>query len=272
MHLAISNIAWNIKEKDKIYKFLNKEKIKGIEVAPKLLLHNIKNIFKPNKKLIDLHLQELKKYNFKLVSMQSLLFNAENCYLFQSKTQRANLIGHLSKIIKLAKKLGIPNLVFGSPKNRVIPPNMKYEDAEKIAIATFKKIGKIAELNKVYFCIESNPKEYGTNFLNNIYQTYDFIKKVKSKNIKMVLDTGEILMNSNHNNIDEIIKKCKKFISHVHVSEPYLKPINNKQFVKKLMHTLKKYNYRKWISIEMRNKEKNNYTNVTKAVRILKNS
>ena len=45
MRLAISNIAWNPKEKDKIYKFLNKEKVKGIEIAPKLLLDNVKNIF-----------------------------------------------------------------------------------------------------------------------------------------------------------------------------------------------------------------------------------
>ena len=204
--------------------------------------------------------------------MQSLLYGANDCYLFYSKKQRANFIQHLSKVIVLAKKLKIPNLVFGSPKNRMIPSNMKYKDAEKIAIITFRKIGKIAKQNNIYFAIESNPKEYGTNFLNNIHQTYNLVKKIKSSNIKINLDAGEILMNSETQNIEKIIKKCIKFINHVHISKPYLKPINNKKFFLKLINILKKYNYTKWVSIEMRNQDKNNFENVKKAIRLLKKS
>ena len=37
MNLSISNIAWLPKDRNKIYRFLSKEKIKGIEIAPKLL-------------------------------------------------------------------------------------------------------------------------------------------------------------------------------------------------------------------------------------------
>ena len=272
MNLAISNIAWKPKNRKKIYKFLSKEKISGIEIAPKLLLHNVKDIFKLNKKKINNHFKELQKYNLQLVSMQSLLYGANDCYLFYSKQQRANFIQHLSKVIVLAKKLKIPNLVFGSPKNRMIPSNMKYKDAEKIAIITFRKIGKIAKQNNIYFAIESNPKEYGTNFLNNIHQTYNLVKKIKSSNIKINLDTGEILMNSETQNIEKIIKKCIKFINHVHISKPYLKPINNKKFFLKLINILKKYNYTKWVSIEMRNQDKNNFENVKKAIRLLKKS
>lgn len=50
MNLSISNIAWLPKDRNKIYRFLSKEKIKGIEIAPKLLLHDIKNIFELNKR------------------------------------------------------------------------------------------------------------------------------------------------------------------------------------------------------------------------------
>ena len=269
MKLSISNIAWLPKDRNKIYKFLNEEKIKGLEIAPKLLLHDIHDIFKLNKKETTKHLNELKKHNLKLVSMQSLLFEAKDCYLFKSIDQRNNFISHLSNTIKLAKKLGIKNLVFGSPKNRIIPLNMKYEDAEKIAIKVFKKIGKIAKHNNVYLSIESNPKEYGTNFLNTIYQTYDFVKKVRSKHIKIILDTGEILMNSENNEIDSIIKKRIDLINHVHISEPYLKLIKNKNFVKKLIFTLNKYNYQKWVSIEMRSHKKNNYNNIFKVIKLV---
>ena len=61
MNLSISNIAWLPKEKSKVYRFLNKEKIEGIEIAPKLLLHDIKDIFKLNKKETTRYLKELKK-------------------------------------------------------------------------------------------------------------------------------------------------------------------------------------------------------------------
>ena len=61
MNLSISNIAWLPKDRNKIYRFLSKEKIEGIEIAPKLLLHDIENIFKLNKKETIKHLKELKK-------------------------------------------------------------------------------------------------------------------------------------------------------------------------------------------------------------------
>lgn len=269
MNLSISNIAWLPKEKSKVYRFLNKEKIEGIEIAPKLLLHDIKDIFKLNKKETTRYLKELKKYNLKIVSMQSLFFEAKDCYLFQSTKQRNNFVNHLCRTIKLAKKLGIQNLVFGSPKNRIIPSDMKYNDAEKIAINVFKKIGKVAKMNNVYLSIEPNPKEYGTNFLNTIYQTYNFVKKVRSKNIKIILDAGEILMNSENKKIESIIKKCINLINHVHISEPYLRLIQNKKFFKKLISTLNKYNYEKWISIEMRSQKKNNYDNIVKTIKLV---
>ena len=271
MNLSISNIAWLPKDRNKIYRFLSKEKIKGIEIAPKLLLHDIKNIFELNKKETTKHLKELKKHNLKIVSMQSLFFDAKDCYLFQSTKQRSNFVNHLTQIIRLAKKLGIKNLVFGSPKNRIIPSDMKYIEAEKIAIKVFKKIGKIAKLNNIYLSIEPNPKEYGTNFLNTIHQTYDFVKKVKSKNIKIILDVGSILMNLENKEIDRIIKKCINLINHVHISEPYLKLIQNKNFIKKVTSSLKKYDYQKWISIEMRAHKSNNYINVVKAIKLVKN-
>lgn len=270
MNLSISNIAWLPEDKSKVYNFLNQQKVKGIEIAPKLFLHDINNIFKLNKKEARKYLEDLSRYNLKIISMQSLLFDAKDCYLFQSIKQRNNFVNYLIKIIKLAKKLRVQNLVFGSPKNRIIPPHMKYIDAEKIAINTFKKIGKIAKQNNIYISIESSPKEYGTNFLNTIHQVHDFVKKVNSKNIKLILDVGSILMNSENKEIHKIIKKCINSINHVHLSEPYLKLIQNKNFIKKVISILKKYKYKKWISIEMRGHNQNNYINVVKAINLVK--
>tara|TARA_B100000963_G_C22604829_1_gene661968 strand:+ start:650 stop:1483 length:834 start_codon:yes stop_codon:yes gene_type:complete len=271
MKLAISNIAWKPNERKKIYDFLKLEKIEGLEIAPKLFLFKEKNIFDLKKNKINHYLNELRKKNLKLVSMQSLLYEANNCHFFKTKIERDNLINQLKKVIILAGKLGIPNLVFGSPKNRIIPEEINKIKAQKIAISVFKKINSIAKKNNVIFSLESNPKEYGTNFLNTIYQTSVLVKKMKLKNIKMVLDSGEILMNSESKNIKKILKNNINYINHVHLSEPYLKVPKNEKFIKKLIYLLNKYKYKNWVSIEMRSKEKNNFINVFKTIKLVKN-
>jgi len=78
-------------------------------------------------------------------------------------------------------------------------------------------------------------------------------------------------MNLENKEIDRIIKKCINLINHVHISEPYLKLIQNKNFIKKVTSSLNKYNYQKWISIEMRGHKSNNYINVVKAIKLVKN-
>jgi len=229
-----------------------------------------KKIFNLSKFKIKEYLDELKKYDLKISSMQSLLFNTDNCYLFGSVKERKNLKKHLIKVINLANKLEIPNLVFGSPKNRVIPKNMSYKIAEKIALRTFKSLGVYAKKKRVVISIESNPKIYGTNFLNNIFQTSKFVKKVNSENIKMILDTGEIIVNKNISKIKKIIKKNINIINHVHLSEPYLKPLKNTRLISNVIKYLNDENYKKFISIEMR-KNKNNLFHIKKSILKLKN-
>ena len=50
--------------------------------------------------------------------MQSLFYNTTDCFLFGDEKQQKNFVNHFKKIIFLAHKLQIPNLVFGSPKNK----------------------------------------------------------------------------------------------------------------------------------------------------------
>ena len=267
MKISISNIAWSPLNRIKIYSFLEKNNIKNIEIAPKLFLNDESNYLKPNEKKLDQKLKELKSFNLKIISMQSLLYNSKNCELFTSPKKRKNFYNQLKKIIKLAAKLNIPNLVFGSPKNRIIPNNISKIDAEKIAIKVFRKLGDYAYKNKTKISIESNPKIYGTNFLNNIYETYDFVKKVNHKSIKIILDTGELLVHRNIKNIKKILQLTKKFIHHVHISQPNLKPINNIKMVNNVLRELKKINYKKYVSIEIKNPGDNRLNLITKSIK-----
>ena len=266
MKLSISNIAWNIGERKKIYKFLLSKNVKGLEIAPKLFLHNHQNFLRPEKNKLRGNFNEIKKFEYKIVSMQSLFYNTTDCYLFGNKKQQEKFVNHFKKIISLAHKLKIPNLVFGSPKNKTIPYFMKKKDAIKISIKIFRLIAKEAKKYNIIISLESNPKIYGSNFLNNIDETYKLIKLVNRKNIKLILDTGEILFHKNQNKLNKTIKKTIKQINHVHLSEPFLKKIENKSFFIKVISQLKKYDYKKWVSIEMRKKNKNNFNRIKDSI------
>ena len=118
MNLSISNIAWTPKDRTKVYSFLNQQKVKGIEIAPKLLLHDIKDIFKLNKKEVAKHLKELHRYDLQTISMQSLLFDAKDCFLFQS----IKLVHFLVSKRKLSTSMlifstqnGVRDLIFEFP-------------------------------------------------------------------------------------------------------------------------------------------------------------
>lgn len=271
MKLSISNIAWRPKDRFKVYNFLKTQKISQIEIAPKLLLNSEKNIFSLNKKIISRYLNELKVYNLRIVSMQSLLYKTKNCFLFGTVKERKNLIDQIKKICILAKNLEIGNLVFGSPKNRIIPKNLSYVDAESIAIKTFKIINNIAKKNNVIFSLESNPQAYGTNFLNTFEETSKLVKKMNLSHVKMILDLGEIQMNKKKHNLNSFISNNIKIINHVHISEPFLKPIKNKKLILKLVRILRENNYKKSISIEMRNAGDKSINNVINSILLVKN-
>lgn len=271
MKLSISNIAWRPKDRVKVYNFLKTQEISQIEIAPKLLLNSEKNIFSLNKKIISRYLNELKVYNLRIVSMQSLLYKTKNCFLFGTVKERKNLIDQIKKICILAKNLEIENLVFGSPKNRIIPKTLSNVDVEKIAIETFKIINKIARTNNIILSLEPNPSVYGTNFLNTFKETSILVKKMNLSNVKMILDLGEIQINKNIHNLNYLIRNNIEIINHVHISEPFLKPLTNKKVILKLLRILKKYNYKKFVSIEMRNIGKKSFDNVMNSILLVKN-
>src|SRR5258708_38016909 len=97
--------------------------------------------------------------------------------IFNSNEKRIKTINYLRKIIHLASILGAKALVFGSPKNRVIG-RLTYSESNEIANSFFSKIGDISKKYDIHFCIEANPKIYGTDFLNTTNELFSFVRKL----------------------------------------------------------------------------------------------
>jgi len=107
MKFCISNLAWNIHEEVNVLN-LFKRKIKFLEYSPSLLISD------PTSKKDVLKAKTIwKKRKISLYSMQSILFNSNNAYIFGNIKQRQNFYDQVKKKIILAKILNTKIIVFG---------------------------------------------------------------------------------------------------------------------------------------------------------------
>jgi len=259
---CVSNLAWNINEEKDAIKILKKNKIKFLEFAPTLLI-------KKSEKTGDVKKLK-KKWNNKgirLFSMQSILYEIENAYIFGSKTQHKIFCNAIERKIILAKKLGAKVIVFGSPKNRKSFGKKKYV-LNKIFIDTFKDLSKCCKKNNITICIEPNPRIYKSDYLRNMREVVKVVKKIAKKNIKINFDLGASI--ANKEDIKTIFNSNVALIGHVQISAPGLKNIkkyNGK--VKKFKKILKFSNYSGVVSMEVLAQKKNNIKNLKKNIQII---
>ena len=237
MNLSISNIAWAKEDDEKMYAFLQAEGYKGLEIAPTRLfpvkpydcLREVKNFSK------NLHA----KYGLTICSMQSIWFGFDH-NIFSNEADRDFLVAYTKKAIGFASVIGCKNIVFGCPKNRIIPS----DDYLPVAYAFFKKIGDIAEKNNTVIAVEANPPIYNTNFINTTQQAFDLCREVNCKGLRVNIDLGTCIYNGES---FDLIKSNIDLVNHIHISEPYLRPIE-----KRKIHTdLSKLDYHNYLSIEM---------------------
>lgn len=253
MRLAISNIAWTPVERDAAFAVLAEEGVAGLEVAPALAFPQEPDPFEPSDAAVAGLRQVLARSGLSLVSMQSLLFGVTGAQLFGTPEERQRFQTGLERAIRLAGRLGIPNLVMGSPVNRAIPPTLSPEEARAHAVDVFRRLGDLCLDDGCRLALEPNPAAYGTNFLTTIGETCAFADAVDHPAITINFDLGSLHMNGEVGEAGAWFARAKPRVSHIHVSEPRLAPApaDPALFAAVARHFAEQ-RYDGWISIEMR--------------------
>ncbi len=245
MKISISNIAWDTKYDNEIYSLMNKYGYEGLEIAPTRIVSTNEPYSLEN---TDKALKILSETGFEIPSAQSILYGKSE-KLFGSDEERESLLDYLYKAIDYAAVIKCSNLVFGSPKNRIINDISKEYD---IAVDFFNKAGIYAAEKKIVIAIEANPVIYGTNFINDTFSAYKLVKDINNPHVKINYDMGTVI--ENNENIDDIEKYLAE-INHIHISEPYLELIKKRDIHRRLFHILKSNDYKKYVSIEMKKQD-----------------
>lgn len=241
MKLSISNIGWNAEHDETVYLMMKKYGFFGLEIAPTRIFPEA-----PYDKLEKARIwaDNLKKlYGFSISSMQSIWYGRQE-NIFGTEKEFQALVAYTKKAIDFAAVIGCGNLVFGCPRNRNFP-----EGADpKTGIRFFREIGDYAAVKGTVIGMEANPPIYNTNYVNNTSAAFALIDEVSSEGFKLNLDVGTMIQNEEE--VDELTGRIH-LINHVHISEPRLKPIEQRELHSALRDVLADEGYEGYVSIEM---------------------
>ena len=243
MKLSISNIAWSREQDESVYFAMKQNGFTGLEIAPTRWFPEApyEHIGDAWKKASCLK----KEYGFQIVSLQSIWYGkTEN--IWTSEEEREELEKYTKKAVDFASALECGNLVFGCPKNRNRP-----EGADETEIIHFfGRLADYAGARHTVVSLEANPPIYQTNYLNRTTDALELVKSVGKAGIGINLDVGTMISNG------ESIRSLEEiwpYINHVHVSEPYLKPIQKRSLHAELAGALRDHGYQGYVSVEMSN-------------------
>lgn len=241
MELSISNIGWTAEQDSQVYEFMQRYGFSGLEIAPTRIFPE-----NPYDKLdaAGKWAEDLKKqYGFLVPSMQSIWYGRQE-KIFGSKEEFDVLVKYTKKAIDFASVIGCKNLVFGCPRNRSLPEGENTETGIKF----FSEIGDYAASKGTVIGMEANPLIYNTNYINDTLSAIELIKTVDSAGFKLNLDMGTMI--HNQEDVAELVGNVD-FINHVHISEPGLKPVEERTIHRELKDILLAEGYKGFVSIEM---------------------
>ena len=130
-------------------------------------------------------------------------------------------------------------------------PEMSEEYAAScldIAITFFRELGEYAWKHGTVIGMEANPPMYHTNFINTTKEALELVERVDSRGLLLNLDVGTMLANGE--DCTELEGRIG-LVNHVHISEPGLKPVQERPLHQELKKVLQEERYGGFVSVEM---------------------
>lgn len=245
MNLSVSNIGWTSNFDEEMYVFLCDNDFNALEIAPTRIFPNAP--YEQLKEAQQFAAKLKTDYGLAISSIQSIWYGIVES-IFGSDDHRQMLINYTQYAVDFASAIGCPNLVFGCPKNRATPEGVSSDVFMPTALGFFDAIGNYAFEQGVCISIEPNPPIYNTNFINTTEEAFAFCKSLGNLGVKVNIDLGTMI----HYGEDiSIITNNIELINHVHISEPHLMPIIERDLHKEVICEMIGAGYRGFFSIEM---------------------
>ena len=237
--LAISNIAWLKDDDEAVYTAMQQAGFTGLELAPTRIFSEAPYENLTSALLFGGYLKN--RWGFSVPSLQSIWYGQKGNIFYPADTEP--LLDYTAQAFQFAHSLNCPSLVFGCPKNRMRPLGGNDAAAE----AFFVQAGNLAARYGVHLALEANPPMY-TNYLNDTADAFALVKRLDNPGLSVNFDLSTVLAQGEklQTFIDDM-----QYVSHVHISEPGLTPIQKRPEHRELALLLGAVGYRGFVSIEM---------------------
>ena len=219
--LAISNIAWHKEDDEAVYTAMQQAGFTGLEIAPTRIFPEMPYENLTSALLFGGYLKN--QWGFSVPSMQSIWYGQTGNIFNPADAE--HLLDYTAEAFRM-RALG---------------------DSDAAAEAFFMQAGNLAARYGVRLAIEANPPMY-TNYLNGTAEAFSLVKRLDNPGLAVNLDLSTMLAQGEklQNFVDDL-----KYVSHVHISEPGLAPIQKRPEHKELALLLGAVGYRGFVSVEM---------------------
>jgi D-psicose/D-tagatose/L-ribulose 3-epimerase len=247
--LAVSSLAWEPNEDEKIARMLESRGISFIDLVPtKYFSWDDPRAVEKSSRLR----REWAEFGVKIRGMQSLLFGVGPLNILNSEDWPA-LESHFERLLLIASTLGVDRIVFGSPANRR-KNQMDLAEAEGLAKSFFYNLAEQAEQHACLVLLEPNPKEYDCDFITSTPEAARLVQLIDHPNLKVQLDLGTCFYNNEHSEV--LFQSLRAHIGYIHLATKDLEALqgNPNPQITSLLPTLPE---RTPVSIEMKSAGKN---------------
>jgi D-psicose/D-tagatose/L-ribulose 3-epimerase len=215
--LAVSNIAWPMDEEAAVARVLTELGVSQVEIAPTKVFDDPTAV---SDDAIASYRAFWRDHGIEIAAFQSMLFGRQDLQIFDSAALRKQTLDRLAQFVVLAGRMGARVLVFGSPKNRIVPEGVSMDVAMDVVVPFFRELGSIAEDNNTAFCIEPNPAVYACNFVTTSTEGRELVSRVDSPGFGLHLDAAGMTLAGE--NVASAITASASMLRHFHVSAPEL--------------------------------------------------
>lgn len=244
---AICNETFQGWEIEDIFRTAKEIGYDGVEIAPFTLADSVEEITPARRREI---VQSAADIGIEIVGLHWLLVKPEGLYINHPDAAiRRRTRDYLDALIRFCGDLGGKVLVFGSPKQRSVHPDLTYDQAWGYARDTFAHCADTAEEAGVYLCIEPLARAE-TDFVNTVTEALRMVRDVGHPNFRTMIDIKAI--SDDGRPLPAIIEEADGMAMHVHVNDASGRgPGNGDTDFVPIGKALKKIGYNGYCSVEV---------------------